>query len=75
MSLNEENLEEMNCLRCLRMDLTGNGTMVAVVNPSVGDGVKVLEVLRFIWKDKSLSRRVNMGMFDDIVVSEVLYVL
>lgn len=49
------------------------GTVRAEINHKVGEVAKVLDVLRSVWKKRSLSIRAEMAMFDDIAVLTVLY--
>lgn len=51
-----------------------NETIVAEVSHSMEEeGAKVPSALRIIYKERSLSFRVKLGMFQGIVVQIVLY--
>lgn len=39
----------------------------------VGEGAKVLEALRNVWKERSLTERVKKGLFDGIVPNNVVW--
>lgn len=72
-SLNGVNLEIVLCFSYQERTLAAKGTSEAEANHRVGDGVKVLGVLRNVLKGRSLTRKAKMGMFEGKLVSIVLY--
>lgn len=67
-SVNGQNLEVAKCFRCLGVIMARNRTTEAEVNHRESEEAKVLKALRNAWKDRALSGRVKMGIFESIVV-------
>ena len=72
-SLNGKKLEEVQCFRYLGVDLAANGSMEAEVSHRVGEGARVLGAMKNVWKERTISWRAKMGMFEGIVVPTILY--
>lgn len=58
-SLNEETVEYVECFTYLGMDMIVNGTGGAKVSHRVGEGSKILGVLRNVWKEGSQPRELK----------------
>lgn len=61
MYLSGEDLKKGKRFRYLGVDLAIGGTMVAELSQRIRKKAKVLDVLRSVWKEKSLSIRAKMG--------------
>lgn len=71
--LNGEDLEEVeSCRYYLGVDVTADRIMEAEVSYREEERAKVLGTLR-AWKEKSLSARANMGLFEGIVIPTAVY--
>lgn len=55
------------------MDLAGDRTMGGEMRCRAGGGVKVLKVLRSEWREKSMSVKAEMSLFEGTVVQKVFY--
>lgn len=53
----------------LEVEMAANETMEADVNHRLGEGMKVMGALKNVWNERLSSRRMKMGMFEGIVVS------
>ena len=66
-------MEEVNSYKYLGVDISSDGRMNEETSHRIGEARKASGALQCLWKNRHMSVRVNMGMYDGIVEASLLY--